>query len=449
MYAQLSQLQESADISLPTKAHLDRAHLELQVRIQEAEDSLSIFYFDDAHFAQDDMSPTIRATSDRFRKFLKQFYEKEYQNWPIRRAQPGLWLDRIIISRLQQDFSALYEYGVDRNVLWNNSDELDDRRKKNLLKSVNTPNFGLDGEDVRMLGVFQNLDCRLNTSSHIPHPYPLLPTSVPTPARMKKSVFSGKKKDKVRESRVAHAYVEASNASLLIREFAQNELVEAFVRFEKTDLPGEVDPREARRERWIIIYCILQTLAGLSVDVPNLSFKGDVSYFLNTRLQGLPPWSPSEKTYLDASREDSHCWTNPQTWADGHFERWGSTKSPRTYVTKSEGSHSSRPLSPEPQSYQSYPMSPESQSSSFAFFDSNRPAPPSEFEPNESCYRDSAYDSSITELSTSPDRGVSPQFRVPSKFAATAGIPQYSVKPLPLRPVLETNQDQKTRRPKR
>ena len=246
MYEQVNNVQESADISLPTKAHLDRAHLELQVRVQEAEGSLSTFYFDDAHYAQEDMSPTVRWASDRFRKFLKQYYEKQYQSWPIRRGRHGLWLDRIVINRLHEDFGALYEYIVDRQVRWNDSDESEDRKKKTLLKSLNSLNFGLDGEDVRMLGVFRNIDCRLN-GSHIPHPYPLLPTSVPAPPPMKTSVFRGKKKDKIRESRIAHAYAEASNAFQLSREYVKNGLVEAFIQFERMDQPGEVDPREARR----------------------------------------------------------------------------------------------------------------------------------------------------------------------------------------------------------
>ncbi|KAF6219086.1 hypothetical protein HO133_004911 [Letharia lupina] len=150
MYEELSHLQESADISLPTTAHLDRAHLELQARIHEAEDHLSTFYFNDAHFSQEDMSPTVRAASVRFRKILRQFYEKEYHTWPIRRGRPGLWLDRILVGRLQEDFNALYEYNVDRKVEWNGDDESDDRKDRALLNSVNALNFGLDGEDVRM-----------------------------------------------------------------------------------------------------------------------------------------------------------------------------------------------------------------------------------------------------------------------------------------------------------
>ena len=72
MYEQISQLQESADVSLPTNAHLHRDHLEIQARVQGVEEVLSIFYFDDVYFAQEDLPSSIRAALDRFRKFLRQ-----------------------------------------------------------------------------------------------------------------------------------------------------------------------------------------------------------------------------------------------------------------------------------------------------------------------------------------------------------------------------------------
>ena len=456
MWEQVSELQECADVSLPTKAHLDRAHLELQARIHEAQDSLAAFYFDDAHFSQEDMSPTVRAASDRFRRFLRQFYEKVYHAWPVKKGQLGVWLDRTIVNRLQQDFNALYEYGVDRNVSWNEDIDIDDRSKRYLLKSVDSQNFGLDAEDFRMLGVFQNLDCRLNVAD-IPYPYPLLPKSMSLPVQTKKSVFRGKKQDKGRELRVAHAYAESSNASLLSREYAENELTKAYVQFEKTDQPGEIEPREARRERWIIIYSILQVLAGISVDVPQLSFKGDVSYFLNARLQGLPPWNPTEKIYMDASREQSHCWTAPEMWANRDYGDWKSSKRSQSDA-KSDPIHESRPLSPESHS-----------SASFAFFDSTPPTPNGNFESNDSLQRASSYTeesawapsqgtydtsvtgssmtyplsshrgyessaTSMTEGSLNPDRQSSEYRAVPAKFAAVTGIAQYNKRLLPLRP---------------
>ena len=346
MYEDLGDLQESADLSVPTTAHLNRAHLELQARIQEAEECLTAFYFDDAHFAQEDMSATVRAASVRFRKFLTKFYERQYQTWPIRRQKPGLWLDRLVVRRLQEDFNALYEYNVDRNVTWNSdNDGNEDRKNGALLQSVNALNFGLDGDDLRMLGVLRNVDCRLN-ASQIPHPYPLLPQPLPgPPPSTKKSVFRGKKRDRLRESRIAHAYVEASNASRLSPDHAHNDLLEAFVRFEKADQPGDVDPREARRERWIIIYCVLQILAAVSVDVPDLSFGGQVSYFLNARLHGLPPWSPADGIFRDASREHSHCWVTART--TGHLDGRPASQHRPSSCTASEVTSRSGPLSPD------------------------------------------------------------------------------------------------------
>ena len=94
-------------------------------------------------FTQKD-PPSFRAVSDRFRKFLRQFYAGAYQGWPIRKGQQGnaLWLDRAIVGRLQDDFSALYDYFVNRDVVWN-EDEEEDRTVRQWLRSANNLNFGL------------------------------------------------------------------------------------------------------------------------------------------------------------------------------------------------------------------------------------------------------------------------------------------------------------------
>lgn len=433
MYEDLSGLQEVADISLAATAHLDRAHLELQARIHEAEERLAAFYFDDAHFAQEDMSPTVRAASIRFRKFLKQFYEKEYQSWPIKRGRHGLWLDRNVVRRLQEDLNALYEYNVDRSVKWNGDAESEDRKNRVLLQSVNGLNFGLDGDDLRMLGVLTNVDCRLN-ATRIPHPYPLLPLSIPRPPIAKLSVLSGKKRDKTRESRIAHAYAEASNASLLTYEHADNDLLQAFTRFEKTDQPSDADPREARRERWIIIYCVLQTLAGIPVDVPNLSISGDISYFLNTRLQGLPPWSPTDGMFMEGSREQSHCWTTARTWSPDLFERWKAHSSSNSYLTSDTTS-------------QSRPLSPNTPLDTYTFLDSNRDTTCSEPEVNDPYRIDEFYPATETRLSAGPNTPLEHPL-MPSKAVAIVDLGRHTNKPLPIRSGHESKRDREVRRPK-
>ena len=442
MYERISQLQESADISLATNAHLQRAHLELQARVHEAEVILSKFYFDDAHFAQEDLSPSVRAASDRFRKFLRQFYEKEYQSWPIRKGQQGnpLWLDRTIVGRLQEDFSALYEYFVNRNIMWNDEEDSEDRKARNWLKSINNLNFGLDGEDYRMLGVFRNLESRI-IASHIPHPYPLLPISVPALPHAKKSRFRGKKVDKARESRTAHGYVAASNLHQLNRGYAKNSLAQAFVHFEKNDNPGEVDPREARRERWIIIYCVLQTLAGLSVDVPNLSFKGNVSYFLNARLHGLPPWNPTEQIFMDAAREQSHCWLAPDLWDEEQYDRWapsggsGTKSIPSFRRSESSATYDSRPLSPGCESMIST-MATTVDSSGGATFYNHESVSELEAVETSQLPRDIKSPYLASPGSSIHDGTVCPRDEAyfTANAATLSSLPHYSSKPLPMRP---------------
>lgn len=199
---------------------------------------------------------------------------------------------------------------------------------------------------------------------------------------------------------------------------------------------------QARRERWIIIYCTLQILARISVDVPDLSFKGNVAYFLNTRLQGLPPWSPNDQTFLEASYEQSHCWTAPELWAGDAYEKWASSK-------KSEKSieiQDDRPLSPEFLG----PLSPMSASSSFSFIDPKRHMPITELEANE--VDRASNETPVTEISSSDQSYSSTRTVVTSRFAPITRVPKdqdYTKKPLPLRPGKGVNSELDRRHPRR
>ena len=59
----------------------------------------------------------------------------------------------------------------------------------------------------------------------------------------------------------------------------------------------------------MLIYGVLQVLATISVDTPHLYFKDNVSYFLNPRLKGTPPWEIGvDHRFEEASPYYSHCW---------------------------------------------------------------------------------------------------------------------------------------------
>lgn len=323
MWEDLNQLQESADISPATRAHVDSMHLNLQARINAVERMIVAFDFNDADWSRESAHSDVRAASDRFRRFLRQFYEKRYNSWPSKQkfGKAG-WLNRQLRDDVQHDFTSLYEYCVDRKVTLKEEEPYSSHwRSKAVALNVKKEIFRLGEEDDEMLRVLRNFDIR-NDNVPIIHPYPLLPGAMAPPAEAtKKSVFKNKKPDRERESRVADAYCFASNARQVHRDFAKNALLEAFVRFEKLDQTSAVDPREARQGRWIIIYCGLQTMAGAMVGIPQLTCPKLGSYFLDARISDLPPSRSEGKVFEEGALQRSYYWKCSPPWIDDQDER--------------------------------------------------------------------------------------------------------------------------------
>ncbi|KAI9766639.1 MAG: hypothetical protein M1840_006450 [Geoglossum simile] len=325
MYNRLHNVQEYRQITPITRALLDRTNLELQVRVQQAETRLAAFDLTDMWPMASAAPPPSRAAFDRFRKFLVKFYETVYWAWPPQGAgdrTDNSWLTRDLTLRLQRDFGALYDFLVDRDLVWDESEERSSR-KWNIVSKKLRPTFRADSEDLPITDIFVAFDNR-HRYPHIPHPFPLVPDSQPVTHHKQPLFFGSSKKsktseDRARERLAALAYSEATNIYLLGSEFVSNDLVEAFTRFEKSDRPGEINPYDARKGRWVLLYGILQVLATVSVDTPNLRWKDEVPYFLNPRLRGTPPWrSQTDPPVAEATHSLSYCWTVPSTWNPQH-----------------------------------------------------------------------------------------------------------------------------------
>jgi hypothetical protein len=316
-----TRLETTADyrfITPITKALLERASLEVQVRVQNCEDRLSGFDFEDMWPLMSSQPPPARTSFERIRKFFAQYYLDAYSVWPpAAPAGEEQWLTRSLVQKMQKDFGALYDYLVNREVNWDCSEERSGR-KWNIVHEANR-SFDADTFDLPFTDLLVAFDNR-HKYPHIPHPYPLVPESIPV-KNSKENLFKTSKKkdtpkaeDKMAERRAALAYTESTNIYLLGSDFVSNEFVEAFVRFEKADKASEVDPFAARRGRWILIYGVLQTLASITVDTPNLRHSGDVSYHLNPRLRGTPPWKGASQNVEEATHVGSYCWTIRDTW---------------------------------------------------------------------------------------------------------------------------------------
>lgn len=315
MYGQLRSIPEYCDVSTCTRSLLEQSHIELQGRIQKAEDRLSEFRSDDVWPASMNVSSPIRLSFDRCRQFLKGFYEARYKTWPPREQESshGRWLTRNIASDLQRDFGALYDFFVDRDVIWDDITQSGERHRS-LISKTSQALLTVGKGDVSLAKILAQFDYK-HRFYNIPHPHPLLPATKSDVdiAKLKQPLFGSK--TKAFEKLIVQEYTEASNAAALGQQVVvTNGLVEAFLRFEKTDQLGDVSLREARKGRWVLLYCVFQILSTISVDTPSLNFR-DVSYFLSPRLKGMPPWrSETSKSFEAASSSGSYFWNAPSTW---------------------------------------------------------------------------------------------------------------------------------------
>ncbi|PSS15272.1 hypothetical protein M430DRAFT_84639, partial [Amorphotheca resinae ATCC 22711] len=303
MYSKVESAPDFRFVTPITRALLERASLELEVRIQNCEARLVDFDFGDMWPMMPVTPSDARKSFENLRKFFLQYYQNIAGSWPPPApAGEEQWLTREWTRKLQEDFGALYNFFVNREVRWE-STEASAGRKWNIVHDGNR-SFDADTPGLPFTDILVGFDNR-NKYPHIPHPYPLVPESMPPID------------DKMAERRAALAYTESTNIYLLGSDFVPNDLVDQFVKFEKTDKAAESDPFEARRGRWILIYGILQTLATISVDTPDLRYTKEVSYHLNPRLKGTPPWLGATSNLGEASHTSSYCWTIPTTWSKG------------------------------------------------------------------------------------------------------------------------------------
>jgi hypothetical protein len=312
MYSQMEGCGDYRHVTPITKALLERASLGVQDRVQNCEERLHEFDFGDMWPTMSDHPPPSRAAFQRLKTFFLQHYQSQFGSWPPRpREGAEQWLDRQLTARLQKDFGALYDYLVDREVTWDGSVDRSGRIW-NIVRPGDR-SFDADTPDLPFTDIL-NAYSNKHKCPRIPHPYPLTPDISTARSNSTKNKQTRPGDDRIAKQRAALAYTESTNIYLLGSDFVPNELVDGFVRFEKGDRQGDVDPCAARRGRWILIYGILQSLASISVDTPNLRYTENILYHLNPKLQGTPPWKGANPKVQEAAHEKSYCWTIRHTW---------------------------------------------------------------------------------------------------------------------------------------
>jgi hypothetical protein len=333
MTPELEDRSEFKRLSVVTRRNLGIAGKTLQLRVMEAEDKLASFDFSDLW---EDMpkatnSPVYQSYQN-FRQFLISHFTRIYGNWPP--SSDKTWLNRKIVHGLQEDFGSLYEYFVDRDVVWNPREERSTRKWE--MAHRKNDGFSADLPELGMTDMLVRYDAK-NGYAHIPHPYPLLPREVPKDVREKekKGFFASLKKDKPKDAtkdakahlQLSIVFSDATNiekldvnfhgelvpssecSDLVLTTTLGSTLIDKFEQFELTTNLKHMSPREARLGRWVLLYGVLQLLSTLSVDVQGLKHTEGVRSFLNTDLKRLPEWvSNGQMEHLEATQQLSWCW---------------------------------------------------------------------------------------------------------------------------------------------
>lgn len=329
MLASLEGQSEWREISPITKALIDRASLEIQVRVSNADQRMIGFNFEDMWPVMSATSPSARASFDKFQKFLLKHYHSRFGAWP---PQDGR-LTRTYYVHLQRDFAALYDYLVDHEAVWSPAPDqrLQPNQRRKILKAQH-PNWRADDDDLPISEILQQWDLA-NGHPAIPHPFPLVPaspshrlghhcsitsTSPPLANKRQQRFFPTTSSASLRNRAASNpaaalALTESTNIETLYASRTVNPLVEAFTAHEKSVPPSECSPHDARKGRWVLIYAVLQTLASVAVDTSNVKWSDGVEYFLNAKLRGTPPWKTTQTPTSDDGPDErshfrSHCW---------------------------------------------------------------------------------------------------------------------------------------------
>lgn len=302
-----------AYVSQVTKSRLDRASIDLhQIRLQNVATRLPNFDFPSV-WVGDGRYPEFKpwkAGFDAMRKFTLSYYKNVYGSWPPKAGRHGKGggftetggLNRMVLKRLYADFCAVYDLLVDRE--WIHGDRI--------RFEANYSSEGEEGKEQRskeeharttMRKIMSDFDqSYVPVQPGIPFDQPRLPYIPPTPPstadglKKKKKKSSKPRSQKKLKSDELTAVLKNSYNNDASNPQDPNEFVAAYEKLEHDFGSGRnlEDIIEARRGRWVFIYCVLQSLPMTVVDAVGCQYSDGVEYFLCENVKGSLPWERSQ-----------------------------------------------------------------------------------------------------------------------------------------------------------
>lgn len=229
-------------LSNTTKALITKASLEMELHIRRVVRTVGNFLEGELSSEKLGLSKPARDHLDHFRGFLHSFFLDKLGYFPPTDNEDNF--DKDIWRDIHDEFRTLYDYLADTQTV---SDTFSDR--------------GVIGG----VCVHQNVDAfnQRHSFEPLPHPLPLLPDLTPVRRTTESQVtlrnFLVRVESDFRPS-VRQALSDASNSPA---DLLERPILQEYVRFERQKLEEKLSIAEARKVRWLLIYCTLQMLVSI------------------------------------------------------------------------------------------------------------------------------------------------------------------------------------------
>ncbi|OJJ74336.1 hypothetical protein ASPBRDRAFT_52463 [Aspergillus brasiliensis CBS 101740] len=334
-------------ISPVTQKRLERGFIDLDTRLRVLYSKLDDFDFPSvfsgfANSATSAESKVVRFKNWKiafmeFRRFTMQYYRQKYGSWPPKaRSKKNQFeesgLNRQVVRDLYNDFANLYDMLVDRNSLTTRTVDM-------AAEASETS----DPDEMMTRALRQVMSEYDRSTPPVQPPIPFDIPQYPSLQALERKPMDAKKEAKKKTKKLKDADINAVLMDSYTREAMKpTPFIEAFMQFERRCAHGKNvnDMIDFRCGQWIFLYCVIQSLPLVVVDVQDVKYVDGVEYFLCIAPRGGAPWIQSDsKTArswfgvaggagvvslpsdvvingVEGIYRRSHCWQVAEQWAE-------------------------------------------------------------------------------------------------------------------------------------
>ncbi|KAL4798995.1 hypothetical protein BDV19DRAFT_320584 [Aspergillus venezuelensis] len=371
-------------ISAITQKRLERGFIDLDGRLKVLQNKLNDFDFPSVFSGIANSQTTVeskvvrfkqwRAAFMEFRRFILQYYRQRFGSWPPKASRKNQFeesgLNRQVAKEMYKDMCDVYDMLVDRGSLTT--------RTLDMAPEVDESADTMELTTRAMRIVLSEYD---RSTPPVQPPVPFDIPQYPSLQPLLRKPIDAKKEAKQMTKKLKDSDVNAVLMGSYTREALKpTPFVEAFMQFERRSGHGKSvnDLIDLRCGQWILIYCIIQALPLVVVDVQDVHFTDDTEYFLCIAPRGGAPWVnndgkvarswfgvaggnglvslPSDVVVngVEGVYRRSHCWQVAEQWAekdailgpptvDDPYDNESSISSPYPAHQSSTGSSSEHP----------------------------------------------------------------------------------------------------------